>query len=420
MKRFLATLAAGLKGPRKSRPAGRNMPRQRAKLGVELLDDRIVPSAVPNLTNAQFVLNVAGHAAQLQVTYENTATGQIAGIFNDPGRATTVVSGTVGAEAAGSTSANLFFVGFSAGGVNFSGTLNGTGTKGGYYGKDQLSGSAVEYLLPNNQPTSVSVTGNDQGPIINLTDAHFSLNFAGRAVQLQVTSESTATGQFIGLYTDPGRFSQVVTGQVTRATTIQNGSPVDGLTFSVVNTQVAVSFSGTVNGTGSNGVAFGNDQLSGSGSESSGFGRYSTVGKVSGNDLGPILNLTNAHFALGGGSYLVVASEQADGTFTGVYFDGRLRQSVVVQGQVGRATDLHDADDPFLFRGGEPIAPLSFTGQTAVGTTIHKIAFAGTVNGAGTNGNFYGHDYLKGTEWDVVGSQTQSISVIGSDIEPLH
>ena len=191
---------------------------------------------------------------------------------------------------------------------------------------------------------------------------------------------------------------------------MQNGSPVDGLTFNIGYLRGEGSFSLTVNGTGSNGKPFGNDQLSGSASwtEDSGPTR---IDKVSGNDLGPILNLTNAHFALSGGSYLVVASEQADGTFTGVFFDGHLRQSVVVQGQVGRATDL---------LGGAPIAPLSFTGLAAVGTTIHKIAFAGTVNGAGTNGNFFGHDYLTGTEWDFVGSQTQSSPLIGSDIAPLH
>ena len=405
MKRFLATLAAGLTGSRKSHPAGRKMPKQRAKLGVERLDDRIVPSAVPNLTNAQFVLNVAGHAAQLQVTYENTATGQIAGIFNDPGRATVAVSGIVGAEAAGSTSANLFFTGFGAGGVTFSGKLNGPGTKGGYYGTDQLSGSAVEYLLPYNQPTAVSVTGNDQGPLINLTNAHFALNFAGSAEQLQVTSENTATGLLVGVFD-----SEVVTGQLTRATTMQNGLPVCGLTFSDGRFGI-ISFSGTVNGTGSNGKAYGNDQLSGTADEFISRTHPSVAGQLSGNDLGPILNLTNAHFALSGGSSLIVGGVQADGTFIGLYFDGHLRQSVVVQGQVGRATDL---------LGGEPIAPLSFTGFAAVGTTIHKIAFAGTVNGAGTNGNFFGHDYLTGTEWDFVGSQTQTISFVGSDIEPPH
>src|SRR5438105_2431789 len=111
MNRFLATLVAGLKGPRKSRPAVRQTPNRRAKLGLERLDERIVPSTIPNLTNAQFALNVGGHSAQLVIASENTATGQFAGFFNDPRGVSVQVGGTVGAEPAGSTTANLFFLG---------------------------------------------------------------------------------------------------------------------------------------------------------------------------------------------------------------------------------------------------------------------------------------------------------------------
>src|SRR5690349_20342634 len=45
MKRLLTTLAAGLKGPRKSRPIRR--PDRRIALGVEALEDRRLLSAYP-------------------------------------------------------------------------------------------------------------------------------------------------------------------------------------------------------------------------------------------------------------------------------------------------------------------------------------------------------------------------------------
>ena len=48
-----------------------------------------------------------------------------------------------------------------------------------------------------------AVTGNDQGPIINLSHTSFALNFAGHPAQLVIHSENTATGQFTGIFTDP-------------------------------------------------------------------------------------------------------------------------------------------------------------------------------------------------------------------------
>jgi hypothetical protein len=268
------------------------------RLEVERLEDLIVPSTIPNLTNAQFALNVSGHAAQLLIQQEKIATGELVGVFTDPGRAAAPVVGVVGIEQTGSTTAGLFFQGIGGQSIYFSGTLTGTGTNGGYYGSDKLSGTGIEWLSAS-QPTGVNITGNDQSPIINLTGADFDLNFAGDSAELVITNENTATGQFLGQFVDY-RTGAVGSGagQLTPSANRQNGSPVNGLTFTGAANGDIVFFSGTVNGTGSNGNTFGSDQLSGSGYEilptSAG-----AQGKVSGNDIDRI---DIKYAALGGAS----------------------------------------------------------------------------------------------------------------------
>jgi uncharacterized protein with LGFP repeats len=134
--------------------------RSKPRLEIERLEGLIVPSTFPNLSNAQFALAVAGNTAQLSIQQENTANGEFIALFNDPGRAVASAIGNVGAEQNGSTTTSLSFEGFGSGGIVFSGKLTGTGTNGRYFGKDQLSGSATEWLFWN-QAVDVSITGND-------------------------------------------------------------------------------------------------------------------------------------------------------------------------------------------------------------------------------------------------------------------
>ncbi len=158
-----------LRSIRKAYPARRQTSRSRVRLGIERLDDRIVPSTIPNLTNAHFDLNLGNHTAQMVVTSEDPTTGKFSGNFNDPTASVSVqVNGTVTAASVG----NLTFSGllpvlsaksFTFYGVSFEGTINGFGTDGKFYGGDFLYGSATEH--PWSGPAvSYTVTGNDYAP----------------------------------------------------------------------------------------------------------------------------------------------------------------------------------------------------------------------------------------------------------------
>jgi hypothetical protein len=146
-------------GRRKAAPR-----RPKARPEIEPLEDRLALT-IPNLTNALFGLNVAGHGALLAVGHENTSTGTFPGTFTDPVWGVSAnVTGTVG-TGNGSNTASLSFNGGGSGSVTFSGTLTGTGTNGSLFGSDQLSGTVVEVLPPHNVPEVVPVTGNDQDHI---------------------------------------------------------------------------------------------------------------------------------------------------------------------------------------------------------------------------------------------------------------
>jgi uncharacterized protein with LGFP repeats len=151
-------------GSRSHRSRAARLPFKR-KLEVERLEDLIALSTFPNLTNAQFTLNANGHVAELAIQQENTTNGSFAGLFSDPGRITVAVTGNVGAEQSGQTTTSLSFNGYELfSGVNFSGTLTGTGTTGRYFGNDRLSGSATEWLFLQGA-VAVNITGNDFDPI---------------------------------------------------------------------------------------------------------------------------------------------------------------------------------------------------------------------------------------------------------------
>jgi uncharacterized protein with LGFP repeats len=156
MLSFLRTIGVRFGSNRSEKVRRRFKPR----LEVERLEDLIALSTFPNLCNAQFVLNLSGNTAQLSIQQENTANGQFIALFDDPGRAVAEVTGNVGAEQNGSTTTSLSFQGFELGGIIFSGQLTGTGTNGGYFGKDRLNGSATEWVFPD-QPEAVNITGND-------------------------------------------------------------------------------------------------------------------------------------------------------------------------------------------------------------------------------------------------------------------
>jgi hypothetical protein len=412
----------------RTRPTGAPRPPS-FRPGLESLDDRLVPSTIPNLTNAQFALNVSGRVAQLQVQAENTATGQFIGLFTDSsaGIATTVL-GTVGAEAAGGTTAGLSFFSIdrtlgSSGSVSFGGTLTGPGTGSGYFGTDQLSVSGVEFrYIPGfgTLPTVVSVTGNDQG-ILDLTNAHFAnlAYFNGYGGALAIQSEDTTTGRFAGTFTNAKLGPEGVSGQLARPTAMQNGNPVDGLSFHTVSGAVAFSFTGTVTGPGTHGRAFGSDSMAGTLSFSNpnpAPGQLgSFAGSATGNDQGSIPNLLNVEFwlAIGGTTdhaILTVLSENADGTFAGSYFDAWLDETFVVRGSIGRAYDMQN---------GQPIATLTFSGDVGVvgsgiDAEIETLSFSGTVNGPGAFA--LASNRVSGTEWFSAGSQVQTFGVVGWDV----
>jgi hypothetical protein len=249
--------------------------------------------------------------------------------------------------------------------------------------------------------------------IPNLTNAHFALSVSGHTAQLVIQSENTTTGQFLGSFTDPGRAITSVAGTVGAEPT---GSTTASLSFFGMDRSLfdssGISFSGKLTGTGSDGRYYGNDQLSGSGTEYLlRWGQPAAV-SVTGNDLSPITNLNNAWFHIYATNWAVpdeeldIVSEQSDGTFTGTLYDGYYGQNIVVHGRVGPATDMV---------AGQLLSPLTFSGQLAAGTIVHNIGFSGMIQGTGTNGGHYGNDYLWGTEWDAVGIRAVATSVYGDD-----
>jgi hypothetical protein len=163
------------------------------KLELERFEDLIALSTFPNLTNAQFTLNVSGQVAELAIQAEDTTNGGFSGLYDDPGRVTVAVTGNVGALLSGKTTTSLVFEGYEFDGlflftgINFSGTLTGTGTNGRYFGQDQLSGSATEWLL---LPAAVNITGNDFDPIAAKYQALGGANgFLGNAVTTEQATQ---------------------------------------------------------------------------------------------------------------------------------------------------------------------------------------------------------------------------------------
>jgi hypothetical protein len=129
-------------------------------------------------------------------------------------------------------------------------------------------------------------------PHIDLLNDHFLLNFAGHHAELTVTSEDLSPGrktsQIGGVFIDPSTgVTAACGGQLSLTNTTKNGYPVENLVLEGFGSGLFVFFTGTVWGAGSGGNFFGNDQLSGTGSE--GLPPYYAVrGPVSGNDYDPI------------------------------------------------------------------------------------------------------------------------------------
>jgi uncharacterized protein with LGFP repeats len=114
----------------------------------------------------------AGHPAELIVTSENTAKGQVSGLCFDP--STSITAGWGGQLTVtnpvkkGVPTEKLVLAGGGGNGiVTFSGTVSGTGSNGSLFGNDQLSGSGSDqniYVL--SLKSSGSVFGNDFDPIL--------------------------------------------------------------------------------------------------------------------------------------------------------------------------------------------------------------------------------------------------------------
>jgi hypothetical protein len=138
-------------------------------------------------------------------------------------------------------------------------------------------------------------------PHIDLLNDHFLLNFAGHDAELTVTSEDLSPGQKTsqigGVFIDPSTgVTAAWGGQLSLTNTTKNGYPVENLVLEGSGSGLLVFFTGTVWGAGTGGNFFGNDQLSGTGSEGLP-PHYAIRGAVSGNDYDPI---TAKYQSLGG------------------------------------------------------------------------------------------------------------------------
>jgi Bacterial Ig-like domain (group 1) len=263
---------------------------------------------------------------------------------------------------------------------------------------------------------------NDGDAVPNVRNAHFTLNFPGRAGQgsLVITSEQISqngyVAQFSGTFTDPAWLNGApvaVSGQLLNPTELSGGN----VRASMSLTGKDLSLTGTVTGLGSSGNAFGNDQVSGMGTEGGKSIQYS------GDDFGKVLDLTGDDFSLVYQTTIqgkqinqywelkdisetvsTTSGGMAVGSFKATLIDGLLDQSFAVAGQVYRAYNMDSQGnyDALLCFDGKTTAQHPVKALDGGGNLVtvlaqgqsDSISFSGTVSGTGKPGT----NSLQGTE----------------------
>jgi hypothetical protein len=187
---------------------------------------------------------------------------------------------------------------------------------------------AVEHLEHR-----LTLTGRPSLHLVDLMNDHVTLAFphsvlvygnggsGPQYLQLVITNENVHTGEISGEFDDPNTGVQTDwSGKLTWASQTKHGYPVDNLVFSGGNLLGDVSFSGTVDGPGTTGAPFGNnDKLSGELNDSRFFPYSRDSGQVSGTDIDPIRAeykyLGGVHGSLGRGEGVELATPVGSGFY---------------------------------------------------------------------------------------------------------